>query len=191
VRDLPFAIAETSNHYVEGNYWTAVADRASGLAVFNRGTMGSAREADGGLSVPLAYSMYYIWGTRILNGEYSYEFALWPFEGEWKQADLHRRALEYNFPTVACGGASGDGSLGEVVCPVELGSGDVLATALYSKQDQVHLRMFEHRGEPARAHVSAKDRKLVEVDLADRRTGTPGSALEFHPWQIRTVRFER
>jgi hypothetical protein len=57
IRDLPFAIAETTNRYVEGNYWTALADGQSGVAVFNRGTMGSVREEDGSFSVPLAYAM--------------------------------------------------------------------------------------------------------------------------------------
>ncbi len=189
VRDLPFTIAETENRYVEGNYWTALAGPAGGLAIFNRGTMGSVRETDGGFSVPLAYSMYYVWGTRILNGAYVYEFALWPFQGNWKQADLHRLALEYNLPIVCCGGASGDGSLGEVNSPIEFVSDDVLATALYSRQGRIQLRMFEHRGAAARAKVTATGRRLEEVDLANRRVGSAGAALEFRPWQIRTVRF--
>jgi alpha-mannosidase len=94
VRDLPFAIAETPEPCVEGNYWTALAGPEHGIAYFNRGTMGSIREQDGGFSVPLAYSTYYVWGTRILSGKYSYEFSVYPFEGSWQKADLHRRALE-------------------------------------------------------------------------------------------------
>ncbi|MGA2657275.1 MAG: hypothetical protein ABSH34_07120 [Verrucomicrobiota bacterium] len=41
VRDLPFAISETTNRYIEGNYWTALADGQTGIAIFNRGTMGA------------------------------------------------------------------------------------------------------------------------------------------------------
>src|ERR1035438_8926181 len=58
IRDLPFVIAETPDPYIQGNYWTAIADGRTGLAVFNRGTMCSVRERDGGISIPLAYSMY-------------------------------------------------------------------------------------------------------------------------------------
>ena len=67
IRDLPFAIPETPDRYIQGNYWTAITGRSAGLAVFNRGTMALVREDDASVSVPLAYSMYYIWGTRILN----------------------------------------------------------------------------------------------------------------------------
>jgi hypothetical protein len=51
VRDLPFAISETTNRYVEGLYWAALADHHLGVAFFNRGAMGSVREADGGFSL--------------------------------------------------------------------------------------------------------------------------------------------
>ena len=67
VRDLPFAVSETADPYVNGLYWTAVADGDKGIAVFNKGTMGAVREKDGGFSIPLAYAAYYVWGTRMLT----------------------------------------------------------------------------------------------------------------------------
>jgi hypothetical protein len=184
VRDLPFVIAETPNRYVEGNYWTAVADGRSGVAIFNRGTMGSVREADGGFSTPLAFAMYYIWGTRMLAGHFDYEFALWPFEGEWKSADLHRRALEYNFPCVGLASAPGDGSLGHELRVVRLRSEDALVSALYSRGRNVYLRLFEHRGRASSATLSQDG--FTEVDLAGNPKGKAGRDLSFHPWQIRT-----
>jgi hypothetical protein len=44
--------------------------------------MGSLRESDRDFSLPLAYAMYYIWGTRMLDGDFCYEFAIYPFAGE-------------------------------------------------------------------------------------------------------------
>ncbi len=190
VRDLPFAVAETPDRYVQGNYWTALAGPQSGVAFFNRGAMGAVREADGGFSLPLAYSMYYIWGTRMLKGEFGYEFAVWPFSGAWKDADLHRRALEYNYPMPACAGEAGDGSRGEVAMPVEVGSEDVIATALYSKAGKVYVRMFEHRGKAAQAALRRAGGSTVEVDLTGRPVGAAGARLDFRPWQIRTVRLD-
>ncbi|MBI4877236.1 MAG: hypothetical protein HY822_21625 [Acidobacteria bacterium] len=183
VRDLPFVVAETPNRYVEGNYWAAVADGRAGLAFFNRGTMGSVREADGGYSLPLAWAMFYIWGTRMLSGPFAYEFALFPFEGAWKAAGLHRRALEYNFPCPVVATAPGDGSLGHEFRAVGVRSDGALVSALYSRGGQVHLRMYEHRGQAAQAFL---DREVAEVDLAGNAKGAAGRELEFHPWQIRT-----
>ena len=57
-------------------------DGQTGLGVLNRGTMGSVRERDGSFSVPLAFAVYYIWGTRMLNGDFTYEFAWYPFTGD-------------------------------------------------------------------------------------------------------------
>jgi len=190
VRDLPFAVATTPDRYVNGLYWTAVADSGQGLAVFNRGTMGSVREADGGFSVPLAYAMYYIWGTRMLNGEFAYEFALYPFRGDWQEADLHRRALEYNFPCVGVCTAAGDGRLGTKVTLVEAGSSDVIVSALYHKDAGSYIRMYEYRGREGKASLDylAGKARFTEVDLAGLEGQAVSGLLTFRPWQIRTVR---
>jgi hypothetical protein len=192
VRDLPFAVAETSDRYINGLYWTALTDGSKGLAIFNRGTMGSVHEVDGGFSVPLAYAMYYVWGTRMLNGDFTYEFSLYPFSGDWREADLHRRALEYNFPCVAVCTAPGDGRLGRDLCLLEAGSSDVVVSALYNKEGKSYVRMYKHQGRDSRAllrYLSGKAR-LTEVDLAGRESEVVSGSLTFRPWQIRTVRIE-
>ncbi|HUU20419.1 MAG TPA: hypothetical protein VMW72_24940 [Sedimentisphaerales bacterium] len=192
VRDLPFAIAETSDRYINGLYWTALTDGSKGLAVFNRGTMGSVREADGSFSVPLAYAMYYVWGTRMLNGDFIYEFSLYPFSGDWRQADLHRRALEYNFPCVGVCTAPGDGRLGSELRLLEVASSDVVVSALYSREGKSYVRMYEYRGCNSRASLDylPGTARLAEVDLAGRDGEAVSGSLTFRPWQIHTVRIE-
>ncbi|UCG47499.1 MAG: hypothetical protein JSU94_18690, partial [Phycisphaerales bacterium] len=192
VRDLPFAVAETADEYVNGNYWTAVADASGGLAVFNRGTMGSVREADGGFSVPLAHAMYYVWGTRMLNGEFAYEFALYPFGTTWQKADLHRKALEYNYPLVSICTAPGNGSLGDGVRLLEAGGENVVVSALYNEAGKSYIRMYEYKGQTGRAAAEylAGKARLVEVDFAGRGKRAVSGSPEFKPWQIRTFRIE-
>jgi alpha-mannosidase len=190
VRDLPFMVAETPARYIEGNYWTALTDGRAGVAVFNRGTMGTVREADGGLSIPLAYSMYYVWGTRILSGEYGFEFALYPFEGPWAEAGLHRRALEYNFPCVAVAGEPGDGSLGGTVALFDIASENVVVSALYTKQVAAYLRLYEYQGRPASVALrySGGRGRFTETDLRGTAGAAVASPLRFRPWQLRTLR---
>ena len=65
VRDLPFVVAETPDKWVQRVYWTLLTDNRIGLAFFNRGAMGSAREADGGFSLPFLYSGTYKWGPEF------------------------------------------------------------------------------------------------------------------------------
>ena len=189
---MPFGVAETGDPYVEGIYWTALSDGRTGIAFFNRGTMGSVRETDGGFSIPLAYAMYYIWGTRMLDGDFPYEFALYPFEGEWKHADLHRKALEYNFPLVAISTAPGDGRLGHELKVLEAASPDAIVTALYTTGGRTYARLFDYQGRAAQVAVRyLKGRaRLVEVDLAGHEKGTVTLPLALRPWQFRTVRIE-
>ncbi|MCL2773551.1 MAG: hypothetical protein FWD71_09405, partial [Oscillospiraceae bacterium] len=99
IRDIPFMIAETETEqkYIQGNYWTAVSDSVNGVAVFNKGAMCSVYN-NGELLIPLEYANHYVWGDRYLYGEYTHEFALIPFTDIWQKADIHRKALEYEYP---------------------------------------------------------------------------------------------
>jgi alpha-mannosidase len=190
VRDLPFIVAETPDRCLQGNYWTAVADGRTGVAVLNRGAMCSVREADGGLSIPLAYSMYYVWGARILSGKYAYEFALYPFRGPWQNADLHRKALEYNFPFPVTAGQPGNGKLGPTMTAFDVESDGVILSALFPKAGTAHARFFEYLGKSGalRLGFSHSGGRLAETDLAGRNSTPFTGPLRFSPWQIKTLR---
>lgn len=187
-RDVPFGISETDDPYVQGVCWTAQSDGRQGLAIFNRGAMGSLGEQDGGFSVVLAFAMFYVWRTVMLRGAYTYDFALWPFEGAWQGADLHRRALEFNFPLVAAGSTPGSGRLGSLMQPVEADSPGAVVSALYPRNGAPHLRVFEYRGTPASVRLRGPSDRLTEVDLAGQPKGPISSPLALAPWQIGTVR---
>ncbi len=190
VRDLPFAVSETTDPYVNGLYWTALAGAGRGIAVFNRGTMGAVRERDGGFSIPLAYASYYIWGTRMLSGDFEYEFALYPFTGAWSAADLHRRAVEYSFPTVGVVAAAAAGPLEQTFRPVRVESGDAIVSALYSRSGKTYVRMYEYRGRAGEVSLGYTAGKAVmtQVDLAGRDLGASPGILRIKPWQVTTVK---
>ena len=188
VHDVPFGVAETFDPYVQGIYWTALSDGRNGMALFNRGAMGSVREQDGGFSLVLAFAMYYVWRTVMLQGTYTYDFALWPFAGQWQEADLHRRALDYNFPLVAAGSAPGSGRLGSLAQPLEADSPGAVVTALYPRDGAPHVRVFEYRGTPASVQLRGPGDRFTEVDLAGQSKGSISSTLALAPWEIRTVR---
>ena len=190
VRDLPFAVAETTDRYVNGLYWTALSDGDSGLAFFNRGTMGAVREEDGGFSMPLAYAMYYVWGTRMLNGDFTYEFAVRPFTGSWQSTDLHREAIEYNYRPVALYAAAGEGGCGSTIQPLTMSSSSPIVSAFYNIGDDFYLRFYEHEGRTRQASLDSPLGKLhlTEVDLSGREQRVLSGPFELAPWQIKTVR---
>jgi len=191
IRDLPFTVAETEDNYVEGNYWTALADGHSGMAFFNRGNMGSIHESDGSFSIPLAYAMYYIWRTVMLNGDYTYEFALYPFEGKWEEAGLHQEALEYTFPCIAIYTSKGSAKSGNEIRLFDINSSDIVLSALYTKGNIPFIRMYESKGinSDLQLHYLQGPVEFTEVNLAGEVQGRIISSILFRPWQIRTLRF--
>jgi hypothetical protein len=193
VRDLPFAVAETKDRTIEGNYWTALSDGRTGIAFFNRGTMGSVRENDGGFSIPLAYSMYYIWGTRMLDGDFSYDFAVHAFTGHWRDADLLRKALAFNFPAVSMCGMPGDGGWGDTVRPIGMDADRILLSALYVNRGQVLARLYESGGSEGGTLMPQlpDGYRLVETDLTGNGDNSVTGPLVFDPWRIRTFRIEK
>ena len=192
VRDLPFAISETTDPYLNGLYWTAVADADKGIAVFNKGAMGAVREKDGGFSIPLAYAAYYVWGTRMLTGDFEYEFALYPFTGQWAAADLHRHAVEYNFPPVGMAAPPAKGSLGGTFQPVNMQSKEAMVSALYGRKGKTYVRAYEYRGAGGNVSLDCdKSRaRVTEVDLAGHDLGPTTAAFSLKPWEIKTLKLE-
>jgi len=193
VRDLPFVVAETTSPYVQGNYWMAVEDKNRGLAVFNKGTMCLVNESDGGNSVPLAYSMYYIWGTRMLNGTFDYEFALNPYEGTWKEADIHKKAISYNFPMVTHTSDPHPGTSGLETGIFRINSDQVILSALYLDDGKVFARVYNCSDEPCDVTITdLMDHKgWNETDLQGNTINSVNKNIEFNPWQFKTLEWIR
>ncbi|MCJ7446070.1 MAG: hypothetical protein MUO72_00065 [Bacteroidales bacterium] len=192
VRDLPFTIAETDDKNIEGNYWAALADGHSGFAIFNKGNMGSVHESDGGFSIPLAYSMYYVWKTVMLKGSFSYEFSLYPFEGNWNDADLHRKALEYSFPYITKISKKGNGKSGNRIQLIDISASNVILSAFYTQDGKPLIRFYESQGIQGKLnlHCLQGADEFTSVDLRGLDTGKKDSQLLFSPWQIKTFRME-
>jgi hypothetical protein len=194
IRDLPFAISETTNKYIEGNYWTAFSDGKSGVAFFNKGNMCSIRENDNSFSIPLAYSMYYIWGTRILYGSYDYAFAILPFEGNWREANLSKKALEYSFDMPSFESDPFRGRLGNSLNTFSMAAGnDILLTGLYPQKSIVVTRFFksDDQNPVTSLYFERKGSRLTEITLDGRYLNDFNGHIDLRPWEIKTFQIEK
>jgi len=152
--------------------------------------MGSVRESDDGFSIPLAYSMYYIWKTVMLKGSFSYEFSLYPFEGKWIDADLHRKALEYSFPCISKISKKGNGKSGSSIQLFEISSPNIILSAFYLQDGKPLIRFYESQGLQGKLNLRSLrgTEEFDTVDLRGLNTGQEGPQLLFGPWQIKTFR---
>lgn len=217
VRDLPFAISDwngalrkteeywypndrilidtevspeesfSSTTYMQGIYWLAMRDKKNGMAVFNRGCMGSAVQGNK-LLIPLLYSNEYMCGTRILEGVFEDEFALLSF-GDVSDAEIHRQSMSYNYMPVADVISRGSGCLNEfAAAKFSSDGGEVVLTALYPEDGTMFARFCNFSDEDATAEFEING-EMHETDLLGNETGkiTEGR-LHFKPWEIKTVK---
>jgi alpha-mannosidase len=155
--------------------------------------MGSIREKDNSFSIPLAYAMYYVWGTRMLTGSYSYEFAVLPFKGNWKEADLHRKALEYSFLVPTIETEPKEGKLGAKVMTFALDAeNDVILTSLYPMKDKIVARFYKSGDQTPETFVQFEKRgaKMTQINLDGKFIKESKGKVGFTPWEIKTFQIQ-
>ncbi len=180
-----------STTHLEGIYWICLRDDDKGFAVLNRGCMGSA--VSGNLvQLPLLYSNNYMCGTRILDGVYTDEFALLPFDASVSNADIHRTAVSYNYqPTVAeINGCDREKKL--VFADFASDAGEVILTSVYPENGRIFARFCNFSDEKSTAVFSSVFGKICdETDLfGNPISQISGNTLHFRPWEIKTVSIE-
>lgn len=176
--------------YFHGIYWLCLRDNEKGLAIFNKGCMGSAVNGNH-LLIPLIYSNEYMCGTRILEGVFENEFAILPFDSEMSNIELHKKALCYVQPSVAITAPKGNGDLKETTFfDFKTENKEIILTALYPEKDYILARFCNYSDNISTAEISSSFGKITaETDLLGRdlKSVTDGK-LEFHPWEIKTIK---
>ncbi len=179
-----------STTYYHGIYWLSVKDSEQGLAVFNKGCMGCALTGNN-LRIPLIYSNEYMCGTRILDGVFENEFAIFPFDGEMSNVLLHKNALVYALPPIAEFIPQGKGSVKEFE-PFDIQSDneEIILTALYPEKDYILARFCNYSDENSSAKFTcSRGVVTAETDLLGENTkNIENNTLNFHPWEIKTVK---
>ncbi len=179
-----------STTYMHGIYWLCLRDKQNGLAVFNRGCMGAAIQGNRML-IPLLYSNEYMCGTRILDGVFDDEFALYPFGAELDDSALHTKALSYAYQPETAFAEKGDGDLDLLTAAkFESESGAVVLTSLYPENGCIYARFCNYSDESASAvFTPAFGKADAQTDLLGNVMAeiTDGK-LNFTSWEIKTVR---
>jgi alpha-mannosidase len=137
--------------------------------------------------------MYYVWGTRMLYGSYNYEFAILPFNGNWRKADLHKRALEYSFQVPTVESKPNNGKLGSSINTFSINSeDDVVLTALYPQKDMVTARFFKSDDQISVTPIQfeKKGARMVEINLDGKPVRNIEGKIDFRSWEIKTIQIQ-
>lgn len=218
-RDLPFSIAEWNGQlrkteeywypgdrilvdtpvppeeafegitHLQGVYWVSLRDEKRGLAIMNRGSMGSAVHGNK-IYIPLIYSNDYMCGTKILDGEYINEFSLLPFDGSVTNTDIHKQALEYNMPVTGKILKEGKGDISEMTFGSLRGdTGNIILSALYPEDGKIKARMCNFSDAEESVSFSLKGRKICSEEdlLGNSLSLVKDDKLILRGWEIKTV----
>lgn len=189
--DTPVSPEESfeSSTYLNGIYWVSLKDKKQGLAIINKGCMGSVVRGNL-LSVPLVYSNEYMCGTVILDGIYDDEFAILPFDSALTEGELHKKAVSYEYPPVSISCGNPKASAEFTFAEVDTAGGTIVATAVYPEEDTILMRFCNYSDNEAEATVKPKIGIVsAEVDLLGNEIAkVEQGKLKFRPWEIKTVK---
>ncbi len=190
--DTPVSAEESFNAttYMSGIYWIALRDDNKGMAIFNKGCMGSAIQGNH-VCIPLLYANLYLCGTKMLDGVFEDEFALLPFSAATTETDIHKQAMLYNAPPMVSSLAKGNGSLTECTLATLSEPNDtVVLTALYPENGHLLARLCNFADQTATVdYVPHIGKVTTETDLlGNDKSPTDGKHLTFRPWEIKTLR---
>ncbi len=175
--------------HLQGVYWIALKDGEAGIAVMNRGCMGSTVEGNR-VYIPLIYSNDYMCGTKILDGTFTNEFSLLPVTADTDNTDIHKAAMEYNYTPISHILNEGDGEIREyALAEFTTDSKGVILTSLAPENGCITVRLCNFSDEEATAVFTPENGSITaETDLlGNTLQEISGNTLKFRPWEIKTV----
>jgi len=211
VHEIPFgSIERPVGIEFPAQNWVDYGDGQRGVALLNRGLPGNTVSA-GTLMLSLLRStriVAYGFGGGYepgmssdtgfeLGKEFTFDYALVPHAGDWREAALYREGMEYNHPLIASTVAAQAGDLPARWGLLDIAPSNVVLTALKPgpPDSTCVLRVYEAHGAPTKATVrfsaaltAAQEVNLMEDDGPE--VPVEGDALQFElrPFEIKTFK---
>ncbi len=211
VHEIPFgAIQRPAAIEFPAQNWIDYGNGQRGVALLNRGLPGNV-VTGGTMMLSLLRStriVAYGFGGGYepgmssdsgleLGKELTFDYALVPHAGDWREAAVYREGLEFNHPLLACTMATQSGELPGRWGFLDIAPQNVVVSALKPGPDgSAVLRVYEAAGKPAAAkiRISAQVVTAEEVNLMEdpgRKLAVTDNTLQLdlHPFEIKTIKF--
>jgi len=190
VHEIPFgAVERPAAVEFPAQHWADYGDGKQGVAVLNRGLPGNLT-TDGTMMLSLARAtaiVAYGFGGGYepgmssdsgfeLGRQLTFDYALVPHAGDWRQAGVYRDGMEFNHPLLARTAGTHSGELPKRWGLLDITPQNVVVSALKPGADGTAvLRVYEAAGQPtaAKLRLSATVEAAEEVNLLE----DPGNNL--------------
>jgi alpha-mannosidase len=193
----PRTQAERAKYEFPCQRWVDASDSSGGVSVMTEGKYGWDWH---GNVLRLSLLKSPLWPDSTADrGRQESRFAILPHAGDWRAANVERRAAEYNVPVLAVAQAAHPGSLGRRTSLATVDVPDVEITWVKRAEDSdaLVLRLVEWHGRPASATVtfqapvrSARLANLLEDPGAALAPAGRQVRVTLRPWEIATLLVE-
>jgi alpha-mannosidase len=210
VHEIPFGATERPvGIELPAQNWVDYGDGERGLALLNRGLPGN-NVHDGTMMLSLARSariQAYGYGGGYepgmssdsgfeLGTAFTFDYALVPHAGDWREAGVYRDALEFNQPLLARTVAPHPGVLPNRWGLLQISPSNVVMTALKPGSDGTAvLRIYEATGTPTSAALrfsapitAAEEVNLLEDAGSALAVGDGPLQVDLRAFEIKTIR---
>ena len=129
----------------------------------------------------------------MLYGSYSYEFAILLFNGNWRNENLHKRALEYSIQVPTIESIPNKGKPGNSINTFSIDSeDDVLLTGLYPQKNMIVTRFFKSNDQISITPISfeKKGAIMVETNLDGKPIRSIDGKIDFKSREIKTIQIQ-
>ena len=210
-QEIPFgAIERPQNAEFPAQNWMDYSDGQHGIALINRGLPGN-NVAGGTLLLSLLRSVR-IQAYNTVGGfegqgsdsglelgkQFSFQYALLPHSGDWRQAEIYRAGLEFNNPLVIHKDVPHAGNLPAEWGLVEVSPANVVMSALKpSKDETMVIRVYEASGQATKGAMiqfhakvlAASESNLLEDAGSQLEVKADTIRFDLRPFEIKTFRF--
>jgi len=184
-QEIPFGAIERPKGEFPAQNWMDYAEAGRGVALLNRGLPGN--NVDDGvmmLSLLKCTALKEGYGeiggfsksTKTTDGyeigvTHAFDYALAPHAGDWREAQVYRRGMEFNRPLIARKAAVKPGRLPRRLAFLEVAAPNVVVSSVRATPEGVVVRVYEAEGrrtEGVTLRCSARMVSVVETDLIEK-----------------------
>ena len=178
--------------------WVDVSDGKRGVAILNDGRYGF--DVKGSRVRITAHRSPTDPGKTAGIGSFEFRYAVVPHEGDWRDAEVPRRGVEFNSPLEPLVEAAHRGEWPAVHSLLSVEGAGVITSAFKKAEEGEGfvLRLYEAHGRPATARVTLpfEAKKVEETDQLERGgrdLGVKGASFDvaLRPHEVKTLRLTR
>ncbi len=184
--------ADGAARSIESLHYVALQGENYGLAHMNVGQSGYGHQQEASACEhALSFAPHdYIYGKPeklILKGRHEHHYRFFPYQGDWRDAELPLKSSEYQRPLLRVDSDSVKPVLSASLLQVKANS--TIASALFERSGKVYLRIWEWAGQKDDVELVYGDASSTfnECTHGLKPIGAPKKSFSMRPWEIKTI----